>query len=1094
MFRALFKFFLTLLASCLVVVFLIPVIISTKPGQKQLLKFISVATRTSIEAERITIDWFGPQFIQQLHIKSHFIDIYFEEIKAKDSLIEAIFHGGKFSTIELKEPDGLIRLNTKKKSFGFVPFKELTIDNGNIQIQTVDRIYRFNPLNIHLKTGKVHELIAKGLLSQGLDKGNFALVLKADPNSINLLAFETEFFPLELLQESVHSPLFSSLIEQIGSNLKGKILFNRQARQFTLDLKTNKAFLQYPYGKSNDLYGEIKRESSQTILSGKNILINFEDLRKSSFAFDLVLPEFSIDTFQIKNAKAHLVFQQGDQITIQTTFSSLSNFLKGPFSIQGTINKNFKDSNFEITSKEVSFYEPITKKWNNLSLDQAAILYKNGVWQSKSIFSTSEKEKIETIFETSLTQTLFELPKNLSFKIDSKILQSTGAISLSSPLMTTSSTYFSAEIPLPIAKKIAPSFGLKKPLRLNGMLEKNSSIYDIKGVFNVPLIEATIKDKMIPISFNKGEFSFNLAKYTGDLYLNGEAEKGAFTIDFSKESSDILKSRFRLDQIPTELLYLLNDFDPTALNFIGKKISGNFYYSQSGQNHELDCSATTSNGIIKFSADLDNQRFMINKPSKIALNFKADDQNNWFKQSDLFIVSEPKITIDFSELSVPLDLDFNEISLAGKFQIDDLKFYSNHEVATLQKLQGEWKKRKNNQLQAFITSAASIGTIDCSIEVDKLRLSPPQSLIPSFVGEIDIDLKQIPPIFFKAFLAPFIDDKLTLLINDYANVYFRLDAKEYPKKVRLSVDSSDFKTEIEGRLEGNDLLLIKPLQASILPTDNFKELFYSISAIHLIDTKGPITIDASSRGFIAPLHPPSLKTAQIPYFAVNLGQMVVQDDGTMDLVKLFLKQKIQSKTLLWFAPIEGQLKNGVIQLNRFDVLISPNIQVAFWGKIDLKSEYIDCVLGLTASSLKSSLGITNLPSNFVLTIPVRGKFGQVKIDKGQALTKIATLVASSQRFTGQLGGILDLMNQMMNDQGKIPKPKRPFPWEKSVSIDLEAKKDFLMRLKNQQSEEELVSYSLSIDPIIQFIQQEIATRFKANEEPVENEMNPSIDQ
>ncbi|NBO24191.1 MAG: hypothetical protein EBU93_03025 [Chlamydiae bacterium] len=62
---------------------------------------------------------------------------------------------------------------------------------------------------------------------------------------------------------------------------------------------------------------------------------------------------------------------------------------------------------------------------------------------------------------------------------------------------------------------------------------------------------------------------------------------------------------------------------------------------------------------------------------------------------------------------------------------------------------------------------------------------------------------------------------------------------------------------------------------------------------------------------------------------------------------------------------------------------------------------------------------------------------------------------------------------LQSSQGTIPKPKRAFPWENSTSLDLKSKKELLLKFKNKYKEEELVSYSLSLDPIIHMIQDQI---------------------
>ena len=98
------------------------------------------------------------------------------------------------------------------------------------------------------------------------------------------------------------------------------------------------------------------------------------------------------------------------------------------------------------------------------------------------------------------------------------------------------------------------------------------------------------------------------------------------------------------------------------------------------------------------------------------------------------------------------------------------------------------------------------------------------------------------------------------------------------------------------------------------------------------------------------------------------------------------------------------------------------------------------VLGLTASALSRAFGIKNLPGDYVLTIPIKGKSDNVKINSKSATAKIALLLAAQQKsVTDSLGknpagalfgGILQQMGTLP-DNGTVPPAKHPFPWEKS---------------------------------------------------------------
>lgn len=124
---------------------------------------------------------------------------------------------------------------------------------------------------------------------------------------------------------------------------------------------------------------------------------------------------------------------------------------------------------------------------------------------------------------------------------------------------------------------------------------------------------------------------------------------------------------------------------------------------------------------------------------------------------------------------------------------------------------------------------------------------------------------------------------------------------------------------------------------------------------------------------------------------------------------------------------------------RTEILISNTYQVCIWGGLDFPAQKVDMVLGLTASCLKIAFGIKNLPDDYVLQIPMKGKMDNVKINTSKATAKIAALLLWQQKAVSgafgksSAGAVLgEFMNKLgpLPDIGsKAPPAKRPFPWE-----------------------------------------------------------------
>jgi hypothetical protein len=132
---------------------------------------------------------------------------------------------------------------------------------------------------------------------------------------------------------------------------------------------------------------------------------------------------------------------------------------------------------------------------------------------------------------------------------------------------------------------------------------------------------------------------------------------------------------------------------------------------------------------------------------------------------------------------------------------------------------------------------------------------------------------------------------------------------------------------------------------------------------------------------------------------------------------------------IWCSPLEIQIRNGILYISRMDMLIDNSIHICTWGQIDLIKDKVKMTLGITAQALNYSFGVTNLPKNYVLQVPVRGSLTDIKIDTSKAAYKIAALKAV--RIQDNIfSQIIDLLKQKYDDQSDVPAPRRPFPWER----------------------------------------------------------------
>ena len=152
-------------------------------------------------------------------------------------------------------------------------------------------------------------------------------------------------------------------------------------------------------------------------------------------------------------------------------------------------------------------------------------------------------------------------------------------------------------------------------------------------------------------------------------------------------------------------------------------------------------------------------------------------------------------------------------------------------------------------------------------------------------------------------------------------------------------------------------------------------------------------------------------------------------------LKFFRSKSIHDKTLeLWAAPLDAQMKQGILNIERTEILLDKTFEIPIWGDINFASRFVDMGIGLTADTLRKSLGIKKLPSDYVMKIPLKGPFDSVSVNTGSASSKIAALMLwqsqALEKGLGPIGGILKQVIPAPGGDSSVPPSKTPFPWQK----------------------------------------------------------------
>jgi hypothetical protein len=92
---------------------------------------------------------------------------------------------------------------------------------------------------------------------------------------------------------------------------------------------------------------------------------------------------------------------------------------------------------------------------------------------------------------------------------------------------------------------------------------------------------------------------------------------------------------------------------------------------------------------------------------------------------------------------------------------------------------------------------------------------------------------------------------------------------------------------------------------------------------------------------------------------------------------------------------------------------------------------MNLILGLTAQALNFAFNIPGLEDPFLLQIPIKGRNGNVEIDKKRAAGRITALIAQLQGDPKAklLGNVLDAAMSNLIDPFAPEPTTSPFPWD-----------------------------------------------------------------
>ncbi|MFA6119052.1 MAG: hypothetical protein WCT85_05190 [Parachlamydiales bacterium] len=203
----------------------------------------------------------------------------------------------------------------------------------------------------------------------------------------------------------------------------------------------------------------------------------------------------------------------------------------------------------------------------------------------------------------------------------------------------------------------------------------------------------------------------------------------------------------------------------------------------------------------------------------------------------------------------------------------------------------------------------------------------------------------------------------------------------------------------------------------------------------------PIVLKIFSDGFSLPIKPFEIKNFKIKHAFLDLNKLIVSNTGIIQTISNISKMAPNDLVSIWFTDINLQLQDGIIYTDRMDFLVDDTIHMCTWGNINLLEKSLHLYLGITQEILQNIFGIKNLPEEYIIKIPIKGSIENPKIDVSSATAKILAL--STLQSSSKIGALIgNVVTQFQNDKN-IPKPKKPYPWERKTNKKQSSKSNIL---------------------------------------------------
>jgi len=1086
------KIIVRLLILCLVLILgtaaLGPMIASTDWGKSVFFVLAKSATGYRMQADMLHLSWLDSQEIAGLQVfDKNGKEIFSCDDMRSDAGLWQIAVRKDLGNTSLKAPKAVIETGMGKiaavsRQAGFSPavaFNGIPISAyaGNVKVQGGQVAFLTDGLDpivfqeieadLQMAVQRAASVSLSGVTVQGSQKGSFDIQGKWDGKELSFNA-NAASFPVRGLDQiaALSQPKMRGLLlEGIGASL-----------DFSLSLQCSESSVAASLDAKSPLFSaSLKTATAQEIVTLAAPAV-FQFRGTPAFVQKIAgfTPSQGVDaSLQISSLRMPLADREA--FSFQAVFACSRIGEIEPFSLSVS-SDNFKEGQLTATLKSPQ----LSMTGAIFSLKEGSVLQKpvvlSGIVEGTLSALTVPQDWEKSTLEGSFTFKLPELAEPLQAKVSANTLENIslrlenkmGYADLVGALRDKASKFVlkqPATGSLALAQLPAPLPPLfDSPATLSFRIEPFSA--PLSGGLKNLSLQGKVETAHLPIRetpVQNFSAAFQMKGMTGSAQLKGSVGSGSMNISAALQPEMAVTASGSLQNIPTRFFEVVSGTD-RLVSTMGPSITGSFdgLSTQTEQTLSLKCDTSLLQANLSLKASDGAVRLL--KPGSVSYTLTPEAYAAWNPQSPFVLKSSANMKLSLSAMTWPaaigpntipsLVFDPAKVQMQGSLAVPEISF-ADKTIGTTASLTGLSATLKQ-QGEALVFDLTAGAKPQGTIKAHGSYSHAAQGIA------LNADISQFP----TAALDMLTQNQWSLaaLFGPVLNASSALQLQNLSGPVKLSINSPSSRASLDGKLANGVLFLNDTLHAQLAMTPEVSRLILKDAnplSITAIRAGAPLTIEVPARGFMLPVHPVVKSQIQVPNMRIELGQIYCENRGnlstTLGLLKLGDLSK--EKTLkLWFTPIDLQIKNGIVDCERTDILVADAYHICTWGKVDLVKDYVDMVLGLTASCLQKAFGVKGLPEDYVLQIPMRGPAGKVEIETGGATAKVTALLLWQQRsLAGSFGGgaagtifgkVLEGIGSLPDIDAKAPPPKRPFPWEKSGSGEPRSK-----RKKTSEAEE-----------------------------------------